>query len=340
MKSRCDAAPEGSEDRQPSILIVRILQACDANCFMCSFRLSTDDFRWSPKDAARTARSAVKAGISHVRLTGGEPLLHADILHIVHTLADAGLRVSIISNGGLLDGMIDALVGHGLGQMIVSLDAPDTTHDKFRGSPGLFEAAVRGLRRAAALDGRPHLRVNTVAGPHNFDRLVAIYDLLTELGVDDWSIIPLKLPDGPWLYRRTARVEEAFEVFRAQISDRDGPRLLGDSAAWLGRDSDERARYLKGACVMTPRGSCSVPAKVRYYVPAERRMYFCNCVPHRVGAARDEQDWDPDAPDAWSFTPTAAWLEANGPSTCRGCEPVNAAFGEGRTDLSRDPFGF
>ena len=324
----------------PSIIIVRVLQACDADCFMCDFRRSTDSYRWSADDALRTAKSAARAGITHARLTGGEPLLHDNILGIVRNLAQESLRVSIITNGGALEEKIDALVTAGLDQIIVSLDGPDASHDKFRGTKGLFNAAVRGLRRADALNPRPRLRVNTVAGPHNYDRLPEVFDLLADLNVDDWSIIPLKLPGGPWLNQRTTHIEEAFEAFRTHIKGHEGPRLVGDAAAWIGRSPEERIGYLKGDRVMTPRTRCGVPERVRYYVPAEGRMHFCNCVPHRTGIEREKYDWDPDDEDAWGFTEEAAWLEENGPSTCRGCEPVNAAFGEGRIDLSVDPYGF
>jgi AdoMet-dependent heme synthase len=324
----------------PSFLIVRVLQACDADCFMCDFRRSIDPYRWSADDALRTANSAARAGITHVRLTGGEPLLHDDILGIVRNLAGESLRVSIITNGGALEENIDALVAAGLDQIIVSLDGPDASHDKFRGTKGLFDAAVCGLRRADELEKRPRLRVNTVAGPHNCDRLSEMHDLLADLNVDDWSIIPLKLPSGPWLNQRTSQIEDAFEAFRAHTENSAGPRLVGDAAAWIGRTPDERIDYLKGERTMTPRTRCGVPERVRYYVPAQRRMYFCNCVPHRTGIDHEIHDWDPDAPNAWHFTQEAAWLEEYGPSTCRGCEPVNAAFGEGRIDLARDPYGF
>lgn len=324
----------------PKFLIIRILQACDANCFMCDFQLSKDTFRWSVREAERTAESAVNAGITHVRLTGGEPLLHEHIEEIVKALASAGLVVSIITNGSSLDQKVYQLYQNGLRQIIISIDGIGESHDKFRRTPGLFEAIKRGLHAIEKLDGELRLRANSVIGPHNFEQLIDLHKFLSRYGFDDWSIIPLKLPEGPWLNKSTEKMTNFHKEFSEYLRQNPGTRLLGDSAEWIGRTPSERSEYLSGQKVMTPRTLCKVPSLVRYYIPAKQQLHFCNCVPHRPDHRLFRQPWSPDLPDAWTFHDEAAWLEKFGPETCKGCEPLNAALGEDRIDMNVDPFGF
>ena len=89
-------------ERNPKFLIIRILEACDAGCFMCSFRWSKDAYRYPVEQATELAKNAADAGIRLVRLTGGEPLLHEHIEDLISCFARQGLLTSIITNGRAL----------------------------------------------------------------------------------------------------------------------------------------------------------------------------------------------------------------------------------------------
>jgi len=270
-----------------------------------------------------------------VRLTGGEPLLHTELDQLLTIVHRAGPATSVITNGWHLSEDAERLANVGLNQVIVSLDAPTAArHDLYRKTPGLFDRAVRGLAEFRRLG---KTRVNTVAGPHNYRTLSAMYDLLSELEVDQWSIIPIKWPDRRLSYRDQDTVLEDYCSFQQHVAGADGPTLVGYSAQWMGRDADEVRSYLTGGRPFTPNSACGVVRLVRYMDTRERRVYPCNCVPHRVGSA--EYGWGlGDAADRESHV--MRWLEANGPQTCEGCEPSNAYLGEGRADLDADPYGF
>ena len=102
-------------------LFIRILEACNADCFMCDFALSRDTFRFSVDEFTRMLGQAREHGVRYVRFTGGEPLMHPDVVELVRTGTEHGMRMSIITNGMLLPRMARRLVEAGLAQIIVCL---------------------------------------------------------------------------------------------------------------------------------------------------------------------------------------------------------------------------
>jgi hypothetical protein len=52
------------------------------------------------------------------------------------------------------------------------------------------------------------------------------------------------------------------------------------------------------------------------------------------------QEWGPEALTAAGLGKVGDWLHENGPKYCMGCEPINAAFGEGSINIDDDPLGF
>lgn len=343
------AAPPDTEPARPPfragprVLVVRLLEACDAGCFMCGFAWSDDAYRFTAAEARRVADAARGGTLRLVRFTGGEPLLHEELPEIVAAFAGAGLLTSVITNGGLLSERLGALVGAGLSQVVVSLDSPRAeSHDRYRRTPGLFDRAVAGLGELRRAAPRVRTRVNTVAGPHNAEQLEEMYDLLGRLGVEDWSVIPLKSEEGGWRFPNPSKARDAYRRFVEGVSGRPGPRLVGHSLHWMGRTEEEVAAYLETGRPMTPRGECRVVDLVRYYTPRGRVVYPCNCVPHRGGGLTLAESWPADTLGGGTRPGAAvAWLRANGPQHCTGCEPANAALGElGEAALLEDPFAF
>src|SRR5262249_9363882 len=157
---------------------------------------------------------------------------------------------------------------------------------------------------------------------------------------DDWSIIPLKTEREAWRFPNPSKVIDAYWRFVAAVPTRPGPRLLGYSLNWMGRTDEEVARYLNEGRPMTPRGHCGVVDLVRYYTPRDGMVFPCNCVPHRSEGITFGEEWSRDSVSGDTISPGANWLRKNGPSHCTGCEPANAALGEGDQDIDMDPFLF
>jgi len=102
-------------------------------------------------------------GVEKVRLTGGEPLLRADVPELVRRLKhDLGVRdLALTTNGWLLEKMAPALRAAGLDRVNASVDSlDDATAGRMNGLGFKVSRVLRGIDAAAAL-GLP-VKINCV----------------------------------------------------------------------------------------------------------------------------------------------------------------------------------
>jgi SynChlorMet cassette radical SAM/SPASM protein ScmF len=122
-------------------------------------------------------------GLSNVKLTGGEPLLHPDFIRIVDLLREKELSLVIETNGTLLTESLAQYLKEKstLSSISISLDgATADTHDPFRGVRGSFEKAVQGIRYLVKNGFRPQVIMSIHSG--NVDEIEALVHLSEELG--------------------------------------------------------------------------------------------------------------------------------------------------------------
>lgn len=98
-------------------------------------------------------------GLSGVKLTGGEPLMHPDIRAFIEHVRAEGLRLTVETNGVLCTKGLAEQMAAGSGAFVsVSLDGADAeTHEWVRGVEGAFEAALTGIRTLAEAGLRPQI---------------------------------------------------------------------------------------------------------------------------------------------------------------------------------------
>ena len=82
-----------------------------------------------------------------VTLTGGEPLLRADLPVLLDFLQERNVRVTLISNGHLLDEvMCSTLIDHGVALFELPLLGDcRAVHDRLSGAPGAWDAALAAM---------------------------------------------------------------------------------------------------------------------------------------------------------------------------------------------------
>lgn len=122
-------------------------------------------------------------GLNSVKLTGGEPLLHPQFREIVTWLAEAGIGITIETNGTLLTPELAVfLKASGRANFIsVSLDGADAaTHEALRMVPGSFDLAVNGIQALVAAGYRPQM----ICSLHrdNMGQAEQVIRLASELG--------------------------------------------------------------------------------------------------------------------------------------------------------------
>jgi len=133
-------------------LRVSLTQRCNLRCPYChrEGQIPGSGAREMTADeVVRLVRIAVSLGITHVKLTGGEPLLRTDIVDIVSQLARIdGLRdLSMTTNGTRLSSLAEPL--HKAGLLRVNVNVPslnEKTYHKLNG--GNLKDALEGVDAA------------------------------------------------------------------------------------------------------------------------------------------------------------------------------------------------
>ena len=137
--------------------------------FRCTYCMPADDMVWLPRDEIltyeeieRVARVFHGLGVTAVRLTGGEPLVRADVPVLVGKLAAIGFDdLSLTTNGTGLVHLAPALAAAGLRRVNVSCDS--LQHDRFAAITrrDAFDAVLEGMSAAEAAGLAP-VKVNVV----------------------------------------------------------------------------------------------------------------------------------------------------------------------------------
>ena len=75
---------------------------CNLNCAYCDTRwANTADVNYELASAEELVAYVRSTGVKNVTLTGGEPLLQADIAHLIELLGASGAEVEIETNGSV-----------------------------------------------------------------------------------------------------------------------------------------------------------------------------------------------------------------------------------------------
>jgi cyclic pyranopterin phosphate synthase len=117
----------------------------------------------SREEITRIARAFRALGVEKVRLTGGEPLLRADLSELVAELKGrVGIpQVALTTNGWLLEKFAPSLRSAGLDRVNVSVDSlNDETAGRMNGLGFKVDRVLRGIDAAAAV-GLP-VKINCV----------------------------------------------------------------------------------------------------------------------------------------------------------------------------------
>ncbi len=137
--------------RQPPgpVVIWNLVRRCNLTCRHCYSISANKDFagELSTDEVFTVMDDLKKFRVPVLILSGGEPLLRADIFDISKRAKDMGFYVGLSSNGTLIDANnIKQIADIGYDYVGISIDGLRATHDHFRRRPGAFDESMQGLR--------------------------------------------------------------------------------------------------------------------------------------------------------------------------------------------------
>ena len=207
-------------------LRISVTDRCNIRCFYC---MPDENVRFLPRrdilsfeEIERFARVAARLGVNKLRLTGGEPLVRAELHKLVQRLAAIeGIHdIALTTNGILLAEQAQSLRDAGLLRINISLDA--LTEETFRHisrRDGL-DRVLAGIHAAKRV-GFERIRLNAVAIKGVTEpEVVPLVNFARDQGLEMRFIefMPLDAENN-WQHDQVLTGEE----IRRQIEDAIGP---------------------------------------------------------------------------------------------------------------------
>jgi SynChlorMet cassette radical SAM/SPASM protein ScmF len=170
-----------------NLLYFYLTEGCNLACRHCwmgpRFDATGNHYPTLPVELFETAiREAKPLGLSGVKLTGGEPLLHPHFMRLLEIVRREELGLTIETNGLLCTPEITAEIAKSPDRFVtVSIDGADAeTHEWVRGVRGSFQAARQAVNNLVAAGIRPQVIFTIMRS--NAGQVDAIVHMAEELG--------------------------------------------------------------------------------------------------------------------------------------------------------------
>ena len=164
-----------------------LTEGCNLACRHCwlspKFDPSGDKYPMLPVELFETAILEAKPlGLSTVKLTGGEPLLHPQFTYLLEVIRRENLSLTIETNGLLCTPEIAKEIAKSSNRFVsVSIDGADaSTHERIRGVSGSFESARQAVKNLVAAGISPQVIFSVM--PDNVDQISAVVLMAEDLG--------------------------------------------------------------------------------------------------------------------------------------------------------------
>jgi MoaA/NifB/PqqE/SkfB family radical SAM enzyme len=233
----------------PNLLSFAVNDICDAACEHCSFFNGVDDKSRAVltlDQCKRVIKEAQQLGVSVINFVGGEPLLRDDLPQLIGSVNKDQSTTVLFTNGSRLTERAAELKQAGLDSVYISLDnAEAQKHDQFRGKPGLFEQALKGVDKAKALGMSTGISCSITPEAFYDGELGRIIELGKQIGVHEVLIFDA-LPTGRYKHRTD----------------------LIDNAAWIDEMIDSLTPYNQDP---------TYPGVIAFAYMASHRSVGCSC---------------------------------------------------------------
>lgn len=130
----------------PFKLYIDITDRCQLNCKHCLTKFLNNGSEITIENIRNIANECRELGIMHVKLGGGEPILHSNFNEVLEAFTEAGCYLSISTNGYSVNEEVAKLLKKHNVKTTVSIEGNEEKNDKIRGK-GHFKMAIEALKK-------------------------------------------------------------------------------------------------------------------------------------------------------------------------------------------------
>ena len=310
------------------ILALSVHSACNCRCVMCDiWKANAERREITPEALAGHVEAMRRLHVQRVMLTGGEPLLNRNLWALCEQLEAAGIRITLITTGLLVESRSLAIARH-VDTVVISLDGPAEVHDAIRRVKTGFARIAAGVVALRSAPSPPRLIARSVVQQDNHLWLSETIAAALAMGFDEISFLAADLSSSafnrpePWSAKRQAEVAVApaqLAALDASIARAQVAHAAAFSSGFVagGIESLERiARYYRAVTGLGeyPAVHCNAPWVSAVLEPGGvlRPCFF-----HEPYASSDG-----DLSDALNSPAAVAFrrdLDVGSNATCRRC---------------------
>jgi len=263
--------------RKISYVRVSVTDRCDFRCVYCM----SEDMEFLPKkdvlsleELDRLCNTFIDLGVKKLRITGGEPLVRKNIMHLFKSLGKKlgkGLEeLTLTTNGSQLTRYSKDLFDSGIRRINISLDSLDKNKFKRITRIGDFDKVIQGIM--AAKKAGLKIKINTVALKGINDN--EILDLVHWCGENKFALTFIEvMPMGEMGEKRADQympLTDVRNLIQTKYSLTDDPLRTGGPARYVHcHETDQKIGFI------TPHthNFCEMCNRVRITCTGE--MYMC-----------------------------------------------------------------
>ncbi|HPQ08767.1 MAG TPA: GTP 3',8-cyclase MoaA [Bacteroidia bacterium] len=200
-------------------LRISVIDKCNFSCVYC---LPVKKHHFLPhqklmkrEEIFDIAKIFVELGVKKIRLTGGEPLLRADIKEIIEDLHTLNIELAITTNGYFLDNYLDTLIKNNVRSINVSLDT--LNEQKFEAITGknAFKKVYENI--LLLLKNNIHPKVNAVLiNPINNSEIIKFIEWTKDLNIHLRFIEFMPFDSNNWDFNKIITLDDVLNILKSE----------------------------------------------------------------------------------------------------------------------------
>ena len=185
------------KDIQPNWYDLRISNNCNLSCIMCGPQYSSTWAKEVGEDDTHLLYEpeiTINPDTIKMQLAGGEPFMIKKFVKILQQIEDFRCEIIVNTNATIVTKpLLDELKRFRNVHIVVSIDGPDEINTMIRKGSN-WETIKKNIKLFQ--DYGFNVLVNTVLQKDNINYIYNLGTQIEDLGIDDWIIMPLFVPEN------------------------------------------------------------------------------------------------------------------------------------------------
>ncbi len=187
-----------------------------------------------------TLDEVAKLGVCYISLTGGEPLLRADVEEIADYIVKKGIMVGLTTNGTLITDNRAEKIAKSFDYIRISLHGTEEAHDYITNREGTYKKVIENIKKITSInDRKARVGINFVITTEGQSDIEKFYNYaINHLNVDFVSFIPVNISEDLEIKDDLA-YDRIFENIKKLKMKQGG---IGDTNKFIRRPSFDLGR--------------------------------------------------------------------------------------------------